>query len=106
MEPATVQAVLADWQSAPISDRLRGALAFLEKTTLHPTEIGSDDARAVLDAGVPAEGIRELLYVCFLFNVLDRLADALDFDLPTEKGNARIGYLADRLGYGIAKLPG
>lgn len=106
MDPELVKAILTDWESAPISNRLRAALCFLEKTTLRPAEIVPDDVRELLAAGVSAEGARELLYVCFLFNVLDRLADALDFDLPTERGNARIGLLAYRLGYGIAKLPG
>jgi alkylhydroperoxidase family enzyme len=106
MDPKLVRAILTDWRTAPVSDRLRAALRFLEKTTLRPAEIAAEDARELLAVGVSAEGARELLYVCFLFNVLDRLADAFDFDLPTEKGNARIGLLAYRLGYGIAKLPG
>ena len=106
MSPATVSAVLTDWQSAPVSKQLRAALGFLEKNTLDPAEVTSEDAREVLEAGVPPEGIEELLYVCFLFNVLDRLADAFDFEMPSEKGGSRIGFLAYHLGYGIAKLPG
>jgi len=44
--------------------------------------------------------------VCFLFNVLDRLADAFNFTLPTEEEARKIGNMTYRLGYGIAKLPG
>ena len=106
MDAEQVQAVLTDWETAEIPDPLRAALRFLEKLTLRPAEISAHDVRALLEAGISHAGVKELIYVCFLFNVLDRLADAFDFDMPTEKGNARIGFLAYRLGYGIAQLPG
>ncbi len=106
MDASVVRAILTDWKSAPVEGRLRAVLAFLEQVSLNPGDLTASDARALLEAGIPAEGVRELLYVCFLFNVLDRLADGLDFALPTERTNARMSFLADKLGYGIAKLPG
>ncbi len=107
LDPEVVQAVLSDWKSAPIDGRLRAALAFLERVTLEPTQLSDPSLiKAMLNQGILEEGVRELLYVCFLFNVLDRLADAWDFDLPTGKSARRIGFLAHRLGYGIARLPG
>jgi len=107
LDPEVVEAVLTDWKSAPVDGRLKAALAFLERVTLQPDQV-SDPAlvKVMLNEGIPEEGIRELLYVGFLFNVLDRLADAWDFDLPTGKSARRIGFLAYRLGYGIARLPG
>lgn len=106
LEPAVVDAILTDWRSAPVDGRLRAALEFLEKVTLTPAEVTAADARALLGAGVRADAVRELLYVCFLFNVLDRLADGLDFELPSERTKARMSFLAEKLGYGVAKLPG
>ena len=99
-------AVLEDWRTAPISDRLRATLTYLEALTLRPTEVKADTMRTLQAAGVSAQAIREATYVCFLFNVLDRLADALDFALPTEEEAQKIGSITFRLGYGIAKLPG
>jgi len=106
MSPDVVKAILTNWQSAPIDDRLRAALAFLEQVTLRPASVTAPDAAALLEAGIPADGVRELLYVCFLFNVLDRLADGLDFDMPDDTTKARMSFLAHKLGYGVAKLPG
>lgn len=106
LDKATVDAVLEDWRTAPIPERLRAALTYLEALTLRPTEVNADTMRALQAAGVSAQAIREATYVCFLFNVLDRLADALDFALPTEEEAQKIGSLTFRLGYGIAKLPG
>jgi len=33
-------------------------------------------------AGVDDQAITDVIYVCFLFNVIDRVADALGFDIP------------------------
>ena len=49
--------------------------------------------RELIAAGVNPRAIREATGVCFLFNVLDRLADALDFTLPTEAEARAIGGL-------------
>jgi alkylhydroperoxidase family enzyme len=106
LDKATVEAVLADWRTAPIPERLRATLTYLEALTLRPTEVTADTMRALLAAGVSTRAIREATYVCFLFNALDRLADALDFALPTEEEAQKIGSITFRLGYGIAKLPG
>jgi alkylhydroperoxidase family enzyme len=106
LDRETVGAVLADWRTAPVSDRLRATLNFLETLTLRPTEVNATTMRCLKAAGVSDRAIREATYVCFLFNVLDRLADALDFTLPTKEEAQKIGNITFRLGYGIAKLPG
>lgn len=106
LDQATVDAVLADWRTAPVSERLRAVLGFLETLTLRPWEVAPETLRTLRTAGVSDAAIREAVYVCFLFNVLDRLADALDFSVPSEEEARKIGALTFRLGYGIAKLPG
>jgi alkylhydroperoxidase family enzyme len=106
LDQATVDAVLEDWRTAPIPERLRSTLTYLEILTLRPTEVTVRTMRELKAAGVSDRAIREATYVCFLFNVLDRLADALDFTMPSEEEARTIGMLTFRLGYGIAKLPG
>jgi alkylhydroperoxidase family enzyme len=71
--------VLADYRSAPIDERLRAALAFLQKVTLEPEAVGPDDAAAARAAGVSTEALRDALYVCAYFNLIDRLADSFGF---------------------------
>ena len=43
-----------DWRTAPVDPRTRATLRFLEKVTLHPSELGRADAEAVR-AGAVAE---------------------------------------------------
>ena len=50
--------------------------------TLEPEAVAPADAEAVLAAGVSPQALEDAIDVCALFNVIDRIADALGFDLP------------------------
>jgi alkylhydroperoxidase family enzyme len=84
-----VAAVLGDWTTAPVSDGLRATLGLLRKVTLTPDEVGPGDVEAVREAGVGDDAIADALHVCALFNTIDRIADALRFELPP------VGYFAE-----------
>jgi alkylhydroperoxidase family enzyme len=76
------RAVLDDWRTAPVDERLRATLGFLQRLTLHPEEVGPADIETLHRAGVDDDAIRDAAYVCAIFNVIDRLSDALDFSVP------------------------
>ena len=99
-------AVLEDWHAAPINAKLRAALGFLEKLTLSPHDVGPADIAPLRSAGLNDRAIEEALYVCFLYNMMDRLADVLDFYVPTREEFARHGRLLYRLGYWMGSIPG
>ena len=72
--------MLADYQKAAIPDSLKAILEFLEKLTLAPDQVGEKDSQALAAAGLTAAEVRDAVYVAFLFNVVDRLADAFEFE--------------------------
>jgi alkylhydroperoxidase family enzyme len=74
--------VLDDFESAAIDERLRATLRFLKKMTLEPQTLTSADARAALDAGVTRDALTHAIHVAYLFNIYDRLADAMGWDVP------------------------
>ena len=76
------QAVLADWRTAPIDDKLKAMLGYLEKLTLCPEDIQPADVAALAAVGIEKQAMLEAIYVCALFNVIDRIADALNFEIP------------------------
>jgi len=78
--------VLDDYATAPVDDRLRATLGLLRKMTLDHEHLEAEDVRAVLRAGVSPAAIQDALEVAFLFNVYDRLADAMGWDVPPEAG--------------------
>jgi uncharacterized peroxidase-related enzyme len=84
MPHETVDAVLADYHSAPIATGFRTMLGFLEKMTKTPGELAPADARAVLDAGVSQPAFEDAIAVATLFAVITRYANALQFAIPTD----------------------
>lgn len=54
--------------------------------TLDHGNLGPDDVRNVMRAGVSKRAIEDALEVAFLFNIYDRLADAMGWDVPARAG--------------------
>lgn len=96
------KAVFADPGTAPVAPRLRAALGLVRKLTLAPEEVGAGDLAAVLSAGVSEDAVRDAVYVCFAFNLIDRVSDALGFDVMDEQEYRRGAQVLLKAGY---KLP-
>ena len=94
-----MQAVLNDYRTAPIDEKLRAMLGLLETFTLHPDQLSASGVRAVLATGVTREAIRDAFYVAFLFNTYDRLADTLGWELPDQRYYAKAGQFLLKKGY-------
>jgi alkylhydroperoxidase family enzyme len=92
-------AVLADYRTAPIDEKLRAMLGFLETFTQRPDELTAADVRAVLATGVSREAMRDAMYVAFLFNTYDRLADTLGWELPEDRYYGKAGKFLLKQGY-------
>ena len=95
----SMTAVLADYRTAPIDEKLRAMLGLLETFTLNHERLGESDIRAVLDVGVTREAIRDAFYVAFLFNTYDRLADTLGWQLPEKRYYTKAGRFLLKKGY-------
>ena len=94
-----MQAVLDDWRSAPISEKLRAQLGFLEKLTLRPDEVRPRDVEPLRAAGLSDHAIEDAINVCALFNIYDRMADSLGWYLPDPAGYAASANNLLRRGY-------
>ena len=99
MQRAAVDSALADFQAAPISDRLKATLAFLEVLTLRPTEVTAGHAKVVLATGVSAEALTDAIAIAAIFNIITRYADALGFVLPTVDEFERSATMLLKRGY-------
>jgi len=101
-----VRAVMEDRGRAPVSAKVRAMLDYLELVTVRPDAVDANAARSLLDSGVSEEAAREALYVCFLFNVVNRFMDAFGFGPATPSQARRIGAMIRWFGYKVSKLPG
>ena len=99
MGDGTIDLVLDDYRTAPISEKLRAMLGLLETFTLRPDEMSPILVREVLAAGVSRAAIRDAFYVAFLFNTYDRLADTLGWELPERGYYDKAGKFLLKKGY-------
>jgi alkylhydroperoxidase family enzyme len=79
---------------------VHAALDLLETMTLHPDDLRAEHVTRLLETGVSETGVIDALYVGFLFNLIDRVADSLGFEVVSaerfDKGADRLlthGYL-------------
>jgi len=90
---------LANWRTAPLEPKLRATLGFLEKLTLAPGELRPADLAPLRAAAVSDEAIEDAIHACVLFNIYDRLADAMNWYLPGPDGYAASGRNLMKRGY-------
>jgi uncharacterized peroxidase-related enzyme len=107
VEKTVVEMVMEDWRTAPVSEPLRATLGFVQKLTKTPGDVTKEDLQMALDGGATREGIEEAIRVVFVFSVINRLADAFDFELAKKDVQRnRMGFMLFNMGYGIAAVPG
>lgn len=89
-----------EWKTGALRKEARAILPFLEKLTLSPNEVGPEDVRKLREAGLSNEAIRDAIYVCVAFNVIDRIADAFDFEVPAPDHVRTAARFLLKMGYG------
>ncbi len=99
MGDEVTRAVLDDWRIAPIDKKLRAALSLIEKLTLRPDQIEPGDIDALRAEGLSDEAIEDVIHVTVVFNMIDRIADALGSEIPTPTGFAKMADVLLKRGY-------
>jgi hypothetical protein len=95
---------LDDWREAGFDPRITATFELLEKVTLSPGTVTAADAAAVRAAGLSDEAIADALYVCFLFNTINRIANAMDFRWNTDTDRMRLAAGLNRIRYQIPEF--
>lgn len=96
-----MDAVLEDYESADIDARLRATLGYLQTMTVAPQTLSAAHTQALRDAGVTHAAAIEAVEIGFAFNVINRLADSFDFDVPTPARFGRLAPMLFRMGYKV-----
>lgn len=73
-----------------VRPQVAAVLPLLGKTTLDPDHVSRADVDQVRAAGVPDDAIADALYVGLIFNVMNRLANAFDFEWDSDE-HVRLG---------------
>jgi hypothetical protein len=99
-----VNSALSDWRSSEARSEVRAVLGFLERMTVDYDSLGVEDVALARTAGVSAPALADAIYVCFIFNVIDRLADATGFALPPKESHDRAARVLLKRGYAMPAL--
>jgi uncharacterized peroxidase-related enzyme len=89
-----VDLVVADWRHAPVDERLRAAFSLAERLTQDPDGATAVDVQPLRAAGLDGEAIADVVHITAVFNVINRVANAFAFRVPTAAeaaaGSARL----------------
>lgn len=81
-----LQALVDDFDTATVDDRLRPLLTYVRKLNTLPSKLVKADAEAVLSAGWSEEALVEAIEITALFNFMNRLIEGtgVNFDYAGE----------------------
>jgi len=91
--------ILTDWRTASISEKLRAVLGFIEQLTNDPERLGPHDIAVLRELGITDRAIIDATYICIGFNIINRIADAMDFKVPQTTVFVRGAWFMRRFGY-------
>ncbi len=94
-----MDAVIADYTSAPIDESWKVLFAFLDTVNARCAEVGPADIEVVKAAGWSEEGIYDAITVCALFNFYNRWIDATGVSDLGPEGYAQSGVRMKGHGY-------
>lgn len=98
------EAVLQDFEQTKLEERLKVVLRFLKKLTLTPQALQEEDFLPLKAQGLTHEAIEEVIHVCGVFCLINRLADAFDFKLSPD--SEKVARFLLKNGYALTSLKG
>ena len=90
---------LAGLDEGLFSARAAAAAAFVEALTRDPDSVSAADVEQARAGGVEDDALAEAIYVAFMFNTINRVADALGFEHRSDRDRRRGAEVLRRLGY-------
>ena len=92
-----------NWKDGRHGPQVTATAILLESVTQDPDGLSPEHLAAVRRAGVTDAALLDALYVAYVFNLVNRVADALDFDYRSDRDRRRGARILRRNGY---RLPG
>jgi len=72
---AVLEGLVADIDTAVISDRLKPVFRFIKKLTVEPARMVEAEVQAVYDAGWDETALVDAIVLCAYFNMVNRIVD-------------------------------
>lgn len=101
MGAQVVEQALDAPESAPIREELRAALLFVRKLTAAPEAVGHSDVEALRRIGLGRDDVETVVHIATIFNLINRVADALGFEVPSAGAMSRMSNALLKHGYDV-----
>jgi uncharacterized peroxidase-related enzyme len=88
--------VISNPENADVDGRMRPVLDFVRKLTLSPEKITAADAGAIFAAGWDDRARHDVVAICALFNLMNRLVNGLGVEAPEDYMKIAAQRLAER----------
>jgi uncharacterized peroxidase-related enzyme len=72
-----VEAIRKDWRTAPIDERDRAMLGYVDTLTRDATKVSREDLDKLREAGFDDRAILQINLIASWFNYINRVADGL-----------------------------
>ena len=99
VDPKLLEAIIKDIATAPLEERLRPVFTLVQKLNLTPSKTTQADIDAVLAAGWDAQAVEDIIAVCSLFNLMNRLVDGFGLEQPEREQLAAMAKMINAQGY-------
>lgn len=85
VDEAVIDAVVVNLDTAPIDEKFKPMLKYVQKLTTLPVQLRSSDSQAVYDAGWSERALYDAIQICALFNFMNRIIEGtgVSFDYAT-----------------------
>jgi uncharacterized peroxidase-related enzyme len=82
---STLHALSLDLETAPVDERLKPVLRYVRKLTQSPHRMAQSDALAVYAAGWDELALSDVVFICGLFNMANRIVEGHGIDRATAR---------------------
>lgn len=103
LDGALDEARVRNWRALQLAPRLVAGLELVEAFTVSAERLSAAHVRRAREAGLSDAMIADALHVAFVFNVINRIANAFGFDWHGAANAARGAAILNRVDY---KVPG
>ena len=105
VEPALLDALIADLDTAPIAPKMRALLAFCRKLNAEPAKVTDADGTTLREQGWAEAAIEDAIFVTASFNLYNRLMDGYGIAPRSDERNRQRAALIREWGYDFTRYP-
>ncbi len=96
--------VVEDAEHADFRPEAKAMIQLIKKVSQYPDMVTKQDVDSVRAAGVSEAAIEDGLAICFAFNLVNRLADAFEYDWDSERHRSQGARALVRFGYRVPRF--